>query len=112
MEKELHIGNARSRFEFHRVHRVGKPKGRKSRPIIARFLRYSDREEVLYQARKTLKDKTYSVFEHMPKELYELRKSQFKKLENAKKRGDTAYFSREISRQAFYKREIHSIRLA
>ena len=75
MEKELHIENARGRFEFQRVHRVGKPKGRKSRPIITRFLRYSDCEEVLYQAKKTLKDKTFSVLEDLPKELYELRKS-------------------------------------
>ena len=45
-----------------------------------------------------LKDKTYSVFEDMPKEVYELRKAQFKKLQNAKERGDTAYFSKKISR--------------
>ena len=101
MEKELHIENARSRFEFQHIHRVGKPKGRKSRPIITRFVRYSDREEVLYQVRKTLKNKTYSVFEDNPKEPYEQRKSQFKKLQNAKKRGDTAYFSRKYPDELF-----------
>ena len=57
MEKELHIENARSTFEFQRVHRVRKAKGKKSRPIIARFLRFSNRQEVLSQARKMLKDK-------------------------------------------------------
>ena len=90
--------NARNRIEFQRVHRVGKERGKKSRPIIAKFLRYCDREEVLFKARKLLKDKTYSVFEDMPKELYELRKAQLKKLQNAKERGDTAYFSKKISR--------------
>ena len=102
MERELHIENARSRFEFQRgIYRVGKATGKKSRPIIARFLRYSDREEVLSQCRKMLKDKTYSVYEDMPKELYELRKAQFKKLQNAKKRGDTAYFSRKYPDKLF-----------
>ena len=62
MEQELQIPNARDKFEFQRVHRLGKPKANESRPIIARFLRYQDRE-VLNQARKTLRDKDYSVFE-------------------------------------------------
>ena len=101
MERELHIENARSRFEFQRIHQVGKATGKKSRPIIARFLRYSDREKVLSQGRKMFKDKTYSVYEDMPKELYELRKAQFKKLQNAKKRGDTAYFSRKYPDKLF-----------
>ena len=78
MELELQIQNARSRIEFQCVHRVGKERGKNSRPIIAKFLRYCDREEVLFKARKLLKGKTYSVFEDMPKELYELRKAQLR----------------------------------
>ena len=78
MELELQIQNARSRIEFQRVHRVGKEKAKKSRPIIAKFLRYCDREEVLFKARTLLKGKTYSVFEDMPKELCELRTAQLK----------------------------------
>ena len=62
MELELQIQNARSRIEFQCVHRVGKERGKNSRPIIAKFLRYCDREEVLFKARKLLKGKTYSVF--------------------------------------------------
>jgi len=101
MEQELQIQNARSRIEFQRVHRVGKERGKKSRPIIAKFLRYCDREEVLFKARKLLKGKTYSVFEDMPKELYELRKAQLKKRQNAKERGDTAYFSKKYPDKLF-----------
>ena len=101
MEQKLQIQNARSRIEFQRVHRVGKERGKKSRPIIAKFLRYCDREEVLFKARKLLKDKTYSVFEDMPKELYELRKAQLKKLQNAKERGDRAYFSKKYPDKLF-----------
>ena len=44
MEEELQITNARDKFEFQRVHRLGKLKANESRPIIARFLRYHDRE--------------------------------------------------------------------
>ena len=101
MEQELQIQNARSRVEFQRVHRVGKERGKKSRPIIAKFLRYCDREEFLCKERKLLKDKFFSVFEDMPKELYELRKAQLKKLQNAKERGDTAYFSKKYPDKLF-----------
>ena len=44
MEQELQIVNAREKLEFQRVHRLGKPKANESRPIIARLLRYQDRE--------------------------------------------------------------------
>ena len=101
MEQELQIQNARSRIEFQRVHRVGKERGKESRPIIAKFLRYCDREEVLFKARKLLKGKTYSVFEDMPKELYELRRAELKKLQNAKERGDTPYFSKKYAEKLF-----------
>ena len=40
LQKELSLENAVSRFEFQRIHRVGKRAGKKPRPIIARFLRY------------------------------------------------------------------------
>ncbi len=45
IQKELNISEADS-FEFQRVHRIGMrdPSQEKPRPIIARFLRYSDRE--------------------------------------------------------------------
>ena len=84
-------------MEFQRVHRLGKTRSNKPRPIIARFLRYADREEVLSKARITLKDTNFSVFEdmRMPKEPYELRKSQFNELKEAKKKGLSAYFSKK-----------------
>ena len=57
---------------------MGKPKtgsGNGSRTIIARFLRYSDRERVFKCGRK-LKDTNFKMFEDIPKELHELRKMQ------------------------------------
>ncbi|KAL9982488.1 hypothetical protein ACROYT_G004537 [Oculina patagonica] len=96
MEDELQISNPRDKIEFQRIHRVGKPKDDGPRPVIARFLRYSDRELVLRQDRKTLKDKDFNVFEDIPKELYELRKSQNKKFKDAKARGCSVYFSKRF----------------
>ena len=83
-------------IEFQRIHRVGKPKQDGPRPIIAIFLCYTDREMVLHQARKTLKNKHFSVFEDIPKELYKLRKSHSKKFREAKDRGYNVYFSKKF----------------
>ena len=95
LEQELKISNARDRIEFQRIHRLGKPNNKGPRPIIARFLRYTDREEVMSQARKHLKGKDFSVFDDIPKELYDLRKQQREKLKDARKKGHTAFFSKK-----------------
>lgn len=78
-------------LEFHSIHRLGRPNFFKPRPIIARFLPYSDRELVMENARKHLKG---HVFEDIPKDLYELRKLQMKKFKEARERGHKAYFSK------------------
>ena len=102
LQRELSFENAQSRFEFQRIHRVGKRTGKKPCPIIVRFLRYSDREDVLPRAKTSLEGKDYGVFEEMPKELYELRNAQMKKLQNAKHhQGSTAYFSRKYPEKLF-----------
>ena len=95
LEEQLKIDRPRDKIEFQRVHRLGKPSPVKSRPIIARFLRYSDRELVMEQARKHLKgNQNFHVFDDIPKELYDLRKEQMKKLKEARTRGHTAFFSK------------------
>ena len=102
LQRELSFENAQSRFEFQRIHRVGKRTGKKPCPIIVRFLRYSDREDVLPRAKTSLEGKDYGVFEEMPKELYQLRNAQMKKLQNAKHhQGTTAYFSRKYPEKLF-----------
>ena len=58
-------------------------------------------EEVLLRAKTSLKGKDYGVFEDMPKELYQLRKAQMKKLQNAKHNGSTAFFSRKYPDKLF-----------
>lgn len=94
MEEELSIADSHKKIEFQRIHRLGKPTKKGPRPILARFLRYSDREMVLQQARSKLKDTDFAVYEDIPKVLYDLRKAQMHKVKAAKKRGLKAIFSK------------------
>ena len=87
LEYRLKIPNAREKIEFQRLHRFGKPN-------IARFLRYGDKELVMDQARKHLKDTDFYVCKDIPKLLYDLRKGQMRKLQKAREKGFTAYFSK------------------
>ena len=94
MEDELAIENPQQKIEFQRIHRLGKSAKNGPRPILARFLRYSDREEVLQLARSKLKDSDFAVYEDIPKELYDIRKAQRHKVKAAKKKGLKAAFSK------------------
>ena len=49
-----------------------------------RFLRFTDKEEVMSVARKELKDKDFSMYDDIPKDLYDLRKQQQKKFKQDK----------------------------
>ena len=91
---ELSMAEPQKRIEFQRIHRLGKPNRKSPRPILARFLRYSDRQEVLELARCKLKGTNYAVYEDIPKEFYDLRKAQMSKFKEAKRRGLKAIFSK------------------
>ena len=45
LENELCIENPRARYELQRVHRLDKPKSTSPRPIIVRFLRFTDKKK-------------------------------------------------------------------
>ena len=92
MKDKLQISDARE-IEFQRLHRNGKEAGKKPRPILVRFLRFTDRERVLKHARN-LKDTPYAIHEDLPYEIVECRRQQMKKLKRARENGQTAYFSR------------------
>lgn len=94
MENVLGIEDAND-IEFQRVHRMGKSRMDRngSRTIIARFLRFPDRERVFKCGRK-LKGTEYKMYEDIPKELHELRKKQMDKLKQARKDGKRAFFSK------------------
>lgn len=90
---EQKLGVKSDGIEFQRVHRIGKPKGDGPRPVIARFLRYRDRELVFSKV-KVLKDSGFGLSADFPHEIVRRRKLQGKKLYDARKEGKSAYFSR------------------
>ncbi|XP_073259160.1 uncharacterized protein [Porites lutea] len=94
LKTELGMENA-DQIEFQRVHRVGKrvSSSGKPRQIIARFLKYPQREEVMSNARK-LKGKNFGISPDLPSEILERRKEKMKQFKQAKKDGKAAFFSR------------------
>ena len=74
---------------------MGKPRKENGREriIIARLLRFSDRERVLKCGLK-LKDTGYKMYEDLPKEIHKMQKLQMEKLKSARRDGKLAYFSR------------------
>ena len=79
-------------IEFQHIHRIGK-NGDRPRMIIARFLRYADRERVMKNAFKN-KETDFKIFEDLPKELFSLRKKYLPAFYEAKKAGKKAVFSK------------------
>ena len=94
IQKELNIGEVDS-FEYQQVHHIGKrdPSQEKPRPIIARFLRYPDRERVILSARK-LKGTGFGISPDLPKEIVGRRKELMPKFKKAKESGKLAFFKR------------------
>ena len=83
LERDLDIEGARS-IEFQRVHRLGRKKAGTSRPIIAQFLRYPDRERVFKAALEAQDEIGVKVYADLPKEIQENRKKQWPRLKRAR----------------------------
>ena len=94
LERDLDIEGARS-IEFQRVHRLRRKKAGTSCPIIARFLRYPDRERVFKAALEAQDEIGVKVYADLPKEIQENRKKQSPRLKRAREEGKIAYFSRK-----------------
>ena len=95
LEEHLKIDRPHDKIEFQRVHRLEKPNaGANPRPIIARFLRYGDKQLVMDRAQKYLKNTAFNIYDDIPKPLYDSRKGQLKKLREAREKGYTAFFSK------------------
>lgn len=92
MDNELDVEDA-NQIQFQRVHRLGKPNSRRPRAIIARFLKYPDKERILSRGRN-LRDKDIFMFSDYPETIQQSRRRQLKKLKEAKENGKTAYFSK------------------
>ena len=79
-------------MDIQRVHRVFSKKGG-SRPIKVRLLRYSDKENILRNAKK-LKGKEPVIFEDYPPKIRAARKVLLPQLKQARQDGKRATFSR------------------
>ena len=94
LERELELEGVRD-IEFQRVHRIGKKRAGEVRPIIARFLRFPDRERIFRRALEVRDVTEVRVFTDLPKEIQERRKKQWPKLKRAREEGEVASFDRK-----------------
>ena len=101
LKTDLGMENA-DQIEFQRVHRVGKRISSNGKPgqIIARFLKYHQREEVMSNAGK-LRGKNFGISLDLPSEILERSKKKMKLFKQPKKDGKTAYFSRAEPNKRF-----------
>ena len=83
MERELNIEGARH-IEFQRVHRIGAKKPGNSRPIIARFSKYPDRDRVFKRALERKGHIDVKIYSDLPREIQEGRKKQWALLKRAR----------------------------
>ena len=90
--EELNIDDT-GNIEFQRVHRLGRKVHGQSRPIIARFLRFPERELVFRCVRELgeAADTDVKVYADYPDEIRERRKKQWPKMKKAREEGKTAF---------------------
>ena len=83
-------------IEFQRVHRLGKRSDKKGKPrvIIARFLRYTDREAVFSLRASLDKESEVGIGPDLPKDVVDMRKPLIPRMLEARKQGKHAAFSR------------------
>ena len=68
VEWELKVENARN-IEFQRVHRIGAKKSDSPRPIIARFLRFPDREKAIKRGQELKDEIDVKLYADYPREI-------------------------------------------
>ena len=94
LEKQLGYQNARS-VEIHRIHRLGKKReDGGARPILARFLRFKDCEEILLALGSLLKGTNFQMFRNPPQELVTRRSKQMDTFKRAKRNNIPVSFSK------------------
>ena len=93
LETVLGFQDPRINIEIQPVHRVGTSNNGKPWPILARFLRFQDRERILRQGFK-LKGTEYMMLEVFPQEIIEKRRNMMPKLKEARGKGLRVSFSK------------------
>ena len=92
LERELGFSDAVN-IEIQRVHRLGKKKEEKNRPILARFLRYKDCEK-LYSLGHRLRGTDFKMSQDLPFEIVERRRTQMETFKKAKRSNIAVAFSK------------------
>ena len=93
LETELGFGDA-ANVEIQRVHRLGKKRGKSSRPILARFLRYKDCEKLLSLGHR-LRGTNYKMYQQdLSFEIVERRRAQMETFKKARPNNIPAAFSK------------------
>lgn len=92
LERELGFSDA-ANVEIQRVHRLGKKKEEKPRPILARFLRYKDCEK-LYSLGHRLRGTDFKMYQDLPFEIVERRRTQMETFKKAKRSNIPVAFSK------------------
>ncbi|XP_060557589.1 uncharacterized protein LOC132717995 [Ruditapes philippinarum] len=92
MESKLQITDAKTSIKLQRSHRIGGFTPSKTRPIVAKFRDFSDREKVRKSA-KHLKDTHYGISEQFPAEVMEKRRKLLPIMKKARSGGKEAYLS-------------------
>lgn len=98
LETYAEIPDAKS-YEIQRVHRTGKRNAVAPRAIIARFLRFPDRENIFAKRRNLPKE--YGIGPDYPPEVVKIRKTLLPKLKEAREMGKQAHFSRREPQKLF-----------
>ena len=92
IEDEMRIENARRDMSVHRAHRIGRFTNGKTRPIVAKFVLYPDRERVR-KAGSVLREANskYGVSQQFPKQIQDRRKALVPIMKQARNEGKDAY---------------------
>ena len=102
LEMELGYKDANT-VEIQRGHPLGKKSDeQKPRPIIARFLRYKDCEEILSMGSR-LRGSTFKMYQDLPYEIVARRRKQMNTFKEARKNNIPASFSRSQPDKLFIK---------
>ena len=91
MGEQLKIPHAKH-IPIHRAHRMGRYQRTKTRPIVAKFAFYPNREDIR-KAAKNLEGTQYSIGQQFPKEIQERRRQLVPLLKEAKSRGQKAHIA-------------------
>ena len=98
VEKVLDLVDTKLKVPFakqipiHRAHRMGRFQRNKTRPIIAKFAYYPNREDIR-KAAKNLDGTQYSIGQQFPKEIQDRRRQLVPILKDAKSKGQRAHIA-------------------